>query len=129
MAAKPTVDLFTEMDEIADEIRTNPEHIEADDEIAFRDLQRVRRPDLSREEFRDLFDVWRDHYLARQNARVIEQRARIVQLREQRDELFAERAVAPPPQHAALTARLYVIGRELAELMPSFPAAPLGDWV
>jgi hypothetical protein len=62
----PTTDLFSEMDEIADEIRTNPEHVDGDDEIAFRDLQRVRRPDLSKREFRDLFAVWGDRYRARQ---------------------------------------------------------------
>jgi hypothetical protein len=116
LPAEPTVDLFTEMDEIADELRTNPEHIAGDDEIAFRDLQRKRRPDLSKQEFRDLFAVWRDHYRARCEIKKSERRARIEQLSKQREELFAERAMAPPDQHAAVTARLFAIGRELAEL-------------
>jgi hypothetical protein len=66
LPATPTMTLFDEMSEIADEIRTNPLHIEGDDEIAFRDLQRRRRPDLSKQQFRDLFEEWRDQYRARE---------------------------------------------------------------
>jgi hypothetical protein len=48
----------------------------------------------------------------------------------ERELLFSTRASVPPEQQAALTARLMKIGRELAELnTPSFPAAPLGDWL
>jgi len=114
--AEAPSDLFSEMDEIADELRTNAEHIAGDDQIAFRDLQRRRRPDLDKAEFFDLFAVWRDHYRARCEIKESERRARIEQLSKQREELFAERAMAPPPQHASLTARLLEIGRELAAL-------------
>jgi len=116
LPAEPTVDLFTEMDEIADEIRSNPEHIAGDDQIAFRDLQHRRRPDLSKQEFRDLFAVWRDHYRARCQIKQSERRARFAKLCEERDELFAERAVAPAQHYEVLTARLLEIGCELAEL-------------
>jgi hypothetical protein len=125
----PTMNLFDEMDQIADECRANAEHIEGDDQIAFRQRQRKRFPNLSNEEFHNVFAVWREHYQARRNAQEIEKRERIAKLCEQRDELFAERAVAPAQQHATLTARLAEIGRELAELEPRFPAAPLGEWV
>jgi hypothetical protein len=104
-------------------------HIESDDEIAFRDLQRIRRPDLSKQEFRDLFAVWRDHYRAQQVINDAERGARFDALCRQREELFAERAVAPPQHHDVLTAQLYAIGRALAELMPTSAAAALGEWV
>jgi hypothetical protein len=51
----PPADFFTEMDAIADDLRTHPKHIADDDEIAFRQLQRLRLPDLSKEQFRDLY--------------------------------------------------------------------------
>jgi len=104
-----TIDLFTEMDKIADECRANPKHIEGDDQIAFRQRQRKRFPNLSDEEFHYVFAVWRDHYAARR-------RARLAQLSKQREEVFAERAVAPVQHYDALTAKLMEIGRELAGL-------------
>jgi hypothetical protein len=128
LPAKPTADLFTEMDEIADEIRTNPEHIEADDEIAFRDLQRIRRPDLSKQQFRDLFAVWRDRYQARQVIDDAERAARFDSLCAERQVLFNAGALYPP-ERDAVTTRLIEIGRALADFMPSCPAAPLGEWV
>jgi hypothetical protein len=49
-------------------------------------------------------------------------------LNDERDRLFSTRERFP--EHSAeKTARLMEIGTELAELMPKFPAAPLGDWV
>jgi hypothetical protein len=116
------------MDQYADELYGDPRYTERDYEIAFRQLQRTRLSKLSREQSTDLFQVWRDHYRARLEAKEIAQRARFAGLCAERDVLFAERASSPPEQHAALTARLAEIGRELAELQPKFPAAPLGDW-
>ena len=60
------MNLFDEMNEIADELRANPLHVPDDDLIAFRQLQRHRRPDLSVAQFRDLYAEWRDHYRARE---------------------------------------------------------------
>jgi hypothetical protein len=109
------------MDVIADEIRTNPKYGPDDDQIAFRQLQHIRVATLNRGmEWLNLFGVWRDRYRARQNAREIEQRERFADLCKQREALFAERAVAPAQHHAALTARLMEIGRELADLEPKF---------
>jgi hypothetical protein len=54
--AEPPTNLLDEMDAIADALRTDARHNEADDAIAFRQLQRSRRPDLSDEQFLDLFD-------------------------------------------------------------------------
>jgi hypothetical protein len=45
--------LFDEMDAIAADLRGNPLHVPDDDQIAFRQLQRVRRPDLGKDEFLD----------------------------------------------------------------------------
>jgi hypothetical protein len=47
LSPEPTTDLFTEMTRIADELRSHPLHVEVDDQIAFRQLQKHRRPDLS----------------------------------------------------------------------------------
>src|SRR5262249_38153042 len=44
----PTTDLLTEMTEIAGELRSHPRYTEADDEIAFRQLQARRGPKLRR---------------------------------------------------------------------------------
>jgi hypothetical protein len=65
----PPADFLTEMDTIADELRKNPKHIADDEQIAFRQLQRLRLPDLSTQQFLDLFAVWRDRYQARQDAK------------------------------------------------------------
>jgi len=44
LSAEPTMNLFDEMDLIADKLRSNPLHIEADDQIKFRELHSRRRP-------------------------------------------------------------------------------------
>ena len=49
-----------EMDAIADELRKNPLHICDDDQIAFRQLQKLRMPDLSKEQWLELFEVRRE---------------------------------------------------------------------
>ena len=119
---EPPCDLLSEMNIVADELRTNPEHIAGDDQIAFRQLSRWRGFDLSKAQFLDLFGLWREFYRARGAAR-------IDQLHKQREELFAARAVAPPQHHAALTARLFEIGRELAELSTPIEPPPTGEWI
>jgi hypothetical protein len=63
-----TTDLFSEMDQIADDLRENPMHIAADDAIAFRQLQTKRRGDLTTEQWFDLFEIWREHYAAKMKA-------------------------------------------------------------
>ena len=55
---EPPTDLLSEMDIIADELRANPDHIEDDDQIAFRQLQRIRDPGLnSGTEWLDVFGI------------------------------------------------------------------------
>src|SRR5262249_17335846 len=61
LSSEPTVALFREMDEIADDLRHDPRYVESDLAIAFRDLQRQRQPDLSKAQVLDLFAVWLDH--------------------------------------------------------------------
>jgi hypothetical protein len=95
LPAVPTKSLFDEMDEIADELRENPEHVLGDDEIAFRQLQKFRCPDLSKQQFRDLFVEWRDRYLARLLIERDELRARSAKLRAEQAALIA-RMNAPP---------------------------------
>ena len=95
LPAMPMMSLFDEMDEIAGELRENPEHVLGDDEIAFRDLQRRRRPDLSKQEFRDLFEEWRDRYFARLLIERAELRACLAKLRDEQAALIAT-MYAPP---------------------------------
>src|SRR5262249_39789181 len=92
------------MDAIADELRSNPLHIPGDDQIAFRQLQRVRLPDLSEQEWLDLFQLWREHYQARLKAKEAALHERLAQLWEERDAL-------PPQQRAVVTAQIEQVAR------------------
>jgi hypothetical protein len=49
-------------DTLANELRTHPGQVPDDDKIAFRQVQKARLPDLSRETWLDLFELWRDRY-------------------------------------------------------------------
>jgi hypothetical protein len=89
-------------------------------QIAFRQVQRARLPDLSREEFLYLFAVWQEHDRARREAKAAALHARLAQL-------WEEHAL-PPQQRAALTAPIAEVARAIAELnTPSLPA-PSGNW-
>jgi hypothetical protein len=119
----PPADFLTEMDTIADELRENPKHIADDDQIAFRQLQRLRLPDLSTQQFLDLFAVWRDRYQARQDAKAAETSARLTALWAERDSLFEKRASMPPSERADVDALIAAIGREPADLVAPQRAA------
>jgi len=113
--------VFSEMDEIAAKLRAHEQFIEQDLQTSFYQLQRKRirnlsGENLSKETWLWLFALWRDHDHGRQVIDAAERDARFVQLCKQREELFAERAVAPPQHHEALTAKLMAIGHELAAL-------------
>jgi hypothetical protein len=90
-------------------------HIPADDQIAFRQVQKARLPNLSKTEFLHLFDVWRDRYRAQQVIDDAERAALWDALNDERELLFSTHARFPE-HRAELTARLDAIGRELAEL-------------
>jgi len=94
------------MDAIADELRTHEAHIPDDDQVAWRQLQRARLPNLSRQEWLYLFALWCDHYRARRDAKAAARSERLAQLCEERDTLFSARASLPPQKHAAVTARI-----------------------
>jgi hypothetical protein len=121
ISPEPRADLFTEMDQIADELRRDPRYVEGHLAIAFRQLQRRRQPDLSKAEFYDLFAVWRDRDHGQQ---VLDSAARAAlwdALCDERELLFKVREMYP--QHrAALTARLMEIGRALAEFQTPAPS-------
>jgi hypothetical protein len=61
--------LFDEMDTIADAVRRNNpdirEGLSDELQLEFRQGQRRRMPELSREHWLELFAVWRDAYIAR----------------------------------------------------------------
>jgi hypothetical protein len=84
-----------------------PRHITADDQIAFRQLQRLRLLNLSREQPTDLFQLWRDHYRVRREAKAAALHARLARL-------WEERAALPSQQRAAVTERIAEIAREIA---------------
>ena len=91
---EPPADLLTEMTGIADNLRRHPRYAEADLQIAFRQLQQRRRPDLSDAQCLDLFSKWRDHYRAQQDVKAVETSARVDKLWAERDALFSERTSA-----------------------------------
>src|SRR5262245_39441491 len=124
-------DLFSQMHRTADKLRANPAHVPDDDQVAFRMLQRIYGDHLTRAQWLDLFAEWRDLYRARWEAVETKKRTRLAKLCAERDALFEKRAALSEQseQRTELTARLFEIGCELAELQPTFPAAPLGDWV
>jgi hypothetical protein len=129
LSAEATTNLFAEMDQIADELRTHGGHVPDDDQIAFRQLQKVRLPGLDKQEWLDLFDVWRLQYQARQCAKVEKGLARSIALWGERCELVARRASLPPSLHPAVDARLREIALALADIaMPQRPEPRLGTW-
>jgi hypothetical protein len=66
------VDLFTEMESAADALRASNPNLRvglADDlQILFREIQKARRPELSKEEWLELFNVWLARYAAKMQA-------------------------------------------------------------
>ena len=121
LPAETMASVFGEMDEIAAKLRVHPQFVEQDLQTAFCKLQRkrIRNPNgenLSREAWLWLFEIWRDHDRGQQVIDAAEGDTRFAALCKQREELLAARAVAPPQQHASLTARLMKVGTELAAL-------------
>jgi len=123
LPAETAASVFSEMDEIAAKMRAHEQFIEQDLQTAFCDLQRkrIRNPNgenLRKDAWLYLFEIWCEHDRGRQVRNAEERDARLAQLSKEREELLAERAVAPPQHHAALTAQLMKIGTELAALQP-----------
>jgi len=114
LVPKAVTHLFAEFNQIADKLRSHPRHVAADDEIAFRQLQQRRRPDLSDAQCLDLISEWRDAYQTRLDLKTAETRARVAELLRKRDALFTERASASPDAISRIDARLRDIGNEIA---------------
>jgi hypothetical protein len=74
-------------------------------------------PELSPEQFPDLFAEWRDRYQTKRDAEAAELPAKLAALWSERDELFTKRATAPESERDAITARIAAIAQELAELV------------
>lgn len=122
--------VFSEMDTVAAKLRACSQFVECDLQIAFYKLQRERIGNLSKEkeDWLWLFDLWRDHDRGLQELLDAERAALWDSLTDEREVLFL--ALKKFPEHRTeLTARLYEIGCGLAELEPTFPAAPLGEWM
>ena len=77
------LDLFSEMDAAADMLRENNptlrDSLSDERQLEFRQLQKKRMPQLSKEQFLDLFHEWRDHYLARLEIELAEVRKRMAE--------------------------------------------------
>jgi len=112
--SRPPTYLFAEMDAYADAFRKNPEHVDADDAIGFRQLQRVRLRRLDTAQARDLCELWRLCYRARREVKAAATRARVAELWQERDALFSERVSASPDARGRIDARLREIGDEIA---------------
>jgi len=113
----PPSDFLIEMDGIADEIRQSEKFIPDDLQIAFRQLQRLRCPQLSLQQVADLFDEWSERDAARADAKAAEASTRQAALSAERAALFEQRLSAPPSEHDAITARIEAVGHELAAIM------------
>jgi hypothetical protein len=105
------------MDSLADGCRSNSLHVPDDDQIAFRQLQKVRMPELSPQQSLDLYAVWRDHYDARAAAKAAELPARLAELEAERGALFEQRAAMPPSERADVDARIAAIAQEIAQIV------------
>ena len=115
LAPKAVTHLFAEFDQIAEELRRDPMFVTGDLQIAFRQLQKLRLPNLSRDEWLWLFEIWYDHDHAQQEIDVAKRAARLADLCAEREALFSARALYPWRRDAVM-ARLAEIGRELVEL-------------
>jgi hypothetical protein len=116
-----TTDFFTEMDGYADAFRQNPLHTEMDDEIGFRQLQKIRLENLSAAESRDLYELWRLQYDTRPKLKAAE-------LLRERDALFSERASASPDAIARIDVRLRDIGNEIASAFEARDGRAIATW-
>lgn len=83
-------------------------------QIEFRQLQRAHHPDLSKEQWLELFRVWLEHYRARLEAERAARHARLDALWEERCSLFAQRVFLPLAQRAAVDQRIAAIAQEIA---------------
>jgi hypothetical protein len=124
LSPEATTNLFAEMDQIADELRTHGGHVPDDDQIAFRQLQKVRLPDLDKQEWLDLFEVWRLHYRARQDIEKEKGVARAIALWAERCKLVALRPFLPPDRQAATDERLRDIAWAMTEITMPEPPEP-----
>lgn len=84
-------DLFDEMDRIADELRSDPMHLPEDNQIAFRQLQRERLPDLTKEQFLHMFELWQQRNIDQLRAELAKTRANLIALDRERHDLMLER--------------------------------------
>jgi hypothetical protein len=83
------VDLFAMMDAYATAHMHDDLQVVQDDKIFFIGLVKAHRPDLSREERDILFDLWREHNLAKLRAELSKTRDHLIELdRERRKLLF-----------------------------------------
>lgn len=126
--------LFAEMDAVADGYRRPfAEDIREILRVEFRFLQRRRQPELTTEQWQDLFSVWFDHWRGGEEVKQTQMRERGEQLLAQRNELFLQRRVLPAEsaQRAAIDRELLEIGGELAAIACGDrpDPTPLGTWV
>jgi hypothetical protein len=126
LSPEATTHLFAEMDVIAAELRTHGGYRRDDDQIAFYQLVRVRRPDLTeeKEQWLDLFEVWRLHDEARRNAKAEKDQLRAIALWKERCKLVALRPYMTPAQRAAVDEKLRDIALTLAEITMPDPPEP-----
>ena len=75
--AEPRGDLFSEMNLVATELRESSNFCGADLEVAFRQLQKVRMPELPDSEFQPLFAAWLDAHEGKMRLELGEARSEI----------------------------------------------------
>jgi hypothetical protein len=115
LSSETMASVFSEMDTVAEELRRDPMFVAGDLQIAFRQLQKLRKPNLSREDWLWLFDLWCDHDRGLQVVDDAKRAALWDALIDECELLFSTRERFPE-HRAEMTARLLDIGRALAEL-------------
>src|SRR5262249_23019259 len=95
---------------------------------AFRQLQRAHVPNLTKAEWLDLFDEWRPPYRGRREAAAAARPARVAKLWDELGALHIERASLPLEQHAAVTARIEALAREIAAAIAPRELPSLATW-
>lgn len=93
MSEQTMNDLFNEMDVIADQLRGDPLHVPEDNKIAFRQLQKKRLPDLTREQSLEMFELWESRNIDQVRAELAKERAHLAKLDRERQKLIIVRDI------------------------------------
>ena len=93
MTEQNLTSLFDEMDAIDGELNRDPTYVREDSQIAFRALQKKALPDLTKEEFLNLFRLWEQRKIDQLRAELAKTRAALAAADRERHKLIIERDI------------------------------------